>query len=698
MIQLTAAIFRAGEDCGGPLIEVALCIGVEHDPWLVALAVAICSVGAFAIVQMFERARSTGGIQRLGWTFLTSLASGATIWCTHFVAMLAFQAGAPVTLDPVLTMASLVVAVFGTFMGISLAARGAYRVFGALGGAIFGASISSMHYMGMAAYRVDGIVTWESRYVVASVLCAIVFAGAALTVLRPDKLGRHRIAVGTALIVTAIATLHFVAMTAMNIEPLALSETPLEPEDLRALAVATALVGAMVIAGGVFAALIDRQTRSDALRELTYMALNDTLTGLPNRVGFKDELARRIEEAGARGSQIGLCAIDLNRFKEINDLHGHKAGDEVLVLLAQRMRAVLGRNEIVGRPGGDEFVALTEFTDRDELTSFTERLHAALKAPLWVGHFEARMGASIGVAVFPSDARDVESLFNNADLAMYRAKTEGAVGPRYYDAQLDQAIRDRRELAADLRQAIRKSQLDVHYQVQTTTATREVTGYEALLRWTHPTRGSIPPAVFIPIAEENGLILALGEWVLRRACADAACWDHQSKVAVNVSPLQLAHADLAKLFHEILLETGLPARRLEIELTETAIMSDRQRSLHVLRQIKALGVGVALDDFGTGYSSLQTLRAFPFDKIKLDGFFAAELEESPQSTAIIRAVLALGKSLSIPVLAEGVETPQQLEILLREGCDEVQGFLLGYPGPLAADGVPVAKASIGNAA
>jgi EAL domain-containing protein (putative c-di-GMP-specific phosphodiesterase class I) len=271
---------------------------------------------------------------------------------------------------------------------------------------------------------------------------------------------------------------------------------------------------------------------------------------------------------------------------------------------------------------------------------------------------------------------------------MYRAKSAGSPAPCHYAPELDESIRERRELANDLRLAIDRNELEMHYQLQASVVTREITGYEALLRWTHPTRGPIPPAMFIPIAEENGLILALGEWVLRRACRDAAGWDHQSRVAVNVSPLQLAHVDLPKLFHEIMLETGLPPRRLEVELTESAIMADRERALHVLRQIKAMGVGVALDDFGTGYSSLETLRAFPFDKIKLDRFFVSELEGSPQATAIIRAVLALGRSLSIPILAEGIETQDQLEVLIREGCDEVQGFLLGYPGPSPVDMVP----------
>jgi diguanylate cyclase (GGDEF)-like protein len=673
------------------MIEIALCIAIEHDPWLVALAVLVCCAGAFSIVQMFERTRGTAGPQRLGWAFLTSVAAGATIWSTHFVAMLAFEAKAPVHLDPVLTIASLIIAVVGSLAGFSIAAWRPGRAYAATGGVIFGGAISAMHFTGMVAYRVDGIVTWDWAYVIAAVLCAAVFSGIALTILCSMKSERSRIWLGTALIVVAIATLHFVAMTAMHITPLVFSETPLAPQEMRALALATAMVGLVVIAAGVFAALIDRHTKSDAIRKLHHMATNDALTGLPNRAGFQSELAHQLNVARATGTQIGLCAIDLDRFKEINDVHGHKVGDEALVMLASRLREALGPNDMVARLGGDEFVAISNFDEPCQLAALADRIDAALKAPLDFGPLTVRVGASIGVAVYPHDAADAETLANNADLAMYRAKCEGLPAPCYYDAELDEAIRERRELANDLRVAIDGNQLEMHYQLQASVLTREITGYEALLRWTHPERGPIGPAVFVPIAEENGLILALGEWVLRRACTDAAGWDHESKVAVNVSPLQLAHADLPRLFHQVMVETGLPPRRLEIELTESAIMANRERALHVLRQIKALGVGVALDDFGTGYSSLETLRAFPFDKIKLDRFFVSELEGSPQATAIIRAVLALGRSLSIPILAEGIETQDQLNVLIREGCDEVQGFLLGYPGPS-----PVTMTAPGN--
>jgi EAL domain-containing protein (putative c-di-GMP-specific phosphodiesterase class I) len=281
---------------------------------------------------------------------------------------------------------------------------------------------------------------------------------------------------------------------------------------------------------------------------------------------------------------------------------------------------------------------------------------------------------------------DLEDVIRHADLAMYRAKREKSPAPHFYDALLDDVIRERRELANELRQAVESEQLDVHYQVQASVASQEVIGYEALLRWQHPKLGNIPPSDFIPLAEEHGLIVRLGEWVLWRACGDAAGWNSSARVAINVSALQLSQADLPQLIGKVLAETGLPANRLEIELTESAIMSNRERALAVLRQIKAMGVGVALDDFGTGYSSLETLRVFPFDKIKLDRFFISGVAESAESIAIVRAVLALGKSVSIPVLAEGIETREQLETLRREGCDEAQGFLLGRPEPMRDGG------------
>ncbi|MGC3979732.1 MAG: bifunctional diguanylate cyclase/phosphodiesterase [Steroidobacteraceae bacterium] len=644
------------------------------------LAVIICCIGGGAVVQIFERVQRTSGLQRAGWTFLTAIATGATIWCTHFVAMIAYRTTVPVHLSPVLTLISLIVAIVGASAGLTLSVWRSSRLFPPLGGALLGATIAAMHYTGMAAYRVDGIVEWRPAYVAMSVLLGIALSSLSFGVLCSTSIKRHRIVFGTTLFVAAIASLHFTAMTALRIVPLALSDTPLSNEGMQALGLATALVGLLVICAAIVAALVDRQTRSAAIQRLHHMAMNDSLTGLPNRRSFQAELQHQVSQARSQGTQLAVIAIDLDRFKEINDTHGHKAGDDVLAAVAGRLCAALP-NGTVARLGGDEFVALLRFEHQELLCKALTHLDSALKQPLVLQDFEARIGASVGVAIFPKDAEHAEELTNNADLAMYRAKREGSPEPRFYDALLDEAIRERRELANDLRQAIEARQLQLHYQVQASVATQEVTGYEALLRWRHPIHGNISPADFISIAEEHGLIVRIGEWVLRQACSDAMTWQHPSKVAVNVSPLQLSQANLPEVVQQILLETGLPARRLEIELTESAIMADRDRALEVLQKIKALGVCVALDDFGTGYSSLETLRVFPFDKIKLDRFFISGITDSQESIAIVRAVLALGKSLSIPVLAEGIETDEQFETLHREGCDEAQGFLLGRPKP-----------------
>jgi diguanylate cyclase (GGDEF)-like protein len=633
---------------------------------------------------MFERARTTSDLQRFGWIFLTGLAAGATIWCTHFVAMLGYEVRVPLRLNAAMTILSLIVAIVGMSIGLTVALWRQGLVFALAGGALAGGAISAMHFIGMAAFRVDGLVEWRASYIVAALVCSFVFSAAAFSALCSTRLeGRHRILLGATLFAVAVITLHFTAMTAVRVVPLALSDKPLDSEGMRDLGLATALVGLMVIAAGVAAALIDRRTRSDALRRLRHMAMNDALTGLPNRSGFQAEFQLQIGVAGAAGTKLAVVAVDLDRFKQINDAHGHKAGDDLLVTLATRMRDQLHGSDMVARLGGDEFVALLRHQDRDSTLKLVGRLHAALKAPVSLGPVKARVGAAVGIAVFPDDAQDAEALLGNADLAMYRAKREGSFELRFYDAAIDEAVRERRQLASDLRGALDRGELELHYQAQASVMTRQVTGYEALLRWKHPVRGSVSPSVFIPVAEENGLMLALGEWTLQQACRGAAAWAADSKVSVKVSPLQLVDGDLPGLLQQLFLETGLPPHRLELELKEKAIMLDRTRTLHVLRQIKALGVGVALDDFGAGYSSLETLRVFPFSKIKLDRSFISGLADDLQAIGVMRAVLALGRSLSIPVLAEGVETDDQLEVLRREGCDEAQGSLLGRPAPVS---------------
>ncbi|MAF62434.1 MULTISPECIES: bifunctional diguanylate cyclase/phosphodiesterase [Pseudomonadota] len=431
--------------------------------------------------------------------------------------------------------------------------------------------------------------------------------------------------------------------------------------------------------GGWVTTIEDITARRRSEEQIVHMALHDGLTGLPNRTSFNQWLDGELAQAAVQRGQVAVIAIDLDRFKEINDTHGHAAGDRVLQQIGTGLAEVLERGEIAARVGGDEFAVAKHYTDPAELEGFVARISASL-AP---GEGEAAsVGASFGIATYPGDAQGRESLLNNADLAMYRAKASPGETICYYQAGMDEDARHRRQIANELRHALARDEFRLLYQPQRSLRTHQISGYEALLRWKHPRLGHISPMEFIPIAEQTGEIIKIGEWVLREACREAASWTSQDKVAVNLSPVQLLQPDLPEMVTSILMETGLAPRRLELEITETALITEKTRALHSLRRIKALGVSVAMDDFGTGYSSLDTLHSFPFDKIKIDKSFLLQSGESPQAQAIIRAVLALGRSLGIPVLAEGVETLDQLKLLVDEGCDEAQGYLFGRPAAM----------------
>ncbi|NBB13906.1 EAL domain-containing protein [Caulobacter sp. SLTY] len=430
-------------------------------------------------------------------------------------------------------------------------------------------------------------------------------------------------------------------------------------------------------------AIRDLRERRSAEEKIRYLAEHDGLTGLPNRNALQVKLAAALDRVEASHESLAVICVDLDHFKEANDLHGHIAGDLVLVEAARRLTAQLSAPSFAARLGGDEFVVV-QITDQDQPTAAAELAGALLESLKGAMSYEGQdltMGASLGVSLYPDDGRTAEALLANADMALYRAKDSGRGAYRFFKREMDETIRERRNLARELRQAIADEELIVHYQPLARASDGEVCGFEALVRWKHPVRGMVPPLDFIPVAEESGLIAPLGEWVLRRACADAASWDKPLRIAVNLSPLQLNNPGLPALVHEVLINTGLSPTRLELEITESALFKDYQRALDNLRRLKALGVRIAMDDFGTGFSSLSTLQSFPFDKIKVDKSFVENIHRDERATVIVKAVLGLGRSLNIPVVAEGVETEEQRQFLRGEECAELQGYAIGRPAP-----------------
>jgi diguanylate cyclase (GGDEF)-like protein/PAS domain S-box-containing protein len=435
-------------------------------------------------------------------------------------------------------------------------------------------------------------------------------------------------------------------------------------------------------------AVRDISERKEAAARIAHLAYHDALTGLPNRAVFAEGLADAIESAAASGEPVAVLCIDLDGFKAVNDLMGHAAGDELLVEAAQRLRALAGPDHLAARLGGDEFAIVQRGGVQrgggqpHAADLLAKRVLAALAAPFPIAGKGVAISCSVGVALYPQDASTPGDLVKNADMALYRAKSDGRGTARFYEVRMDEALRERRLLEADLHLALDRGEMHIHYQPLACLESGTILGFEALLRWNHPERGAIGPDVFIPLAEESGFIVGLGAWVLRRACEEAAEWQDSLRIAVNLSPVQFTHGDLAAEVEAIVRETGLDPTRLDLEITEGLLIKDADRALAILGRLKALGVKISMDDFGTGYSSLSYFRMFPFDKVKIDQSFIRDMMDNPQARAIVRSVIGLGQGLGMPVVAEGVETDAQFQALVAEGCDQVQGYLISRPGPI----------------
>jgi len=419
--------------------------------------------------------------------------------------------------------------------------------------------------------------------------------------------------------------------------------------------------------------------RRDQAR-IEHLAHYDALTNLPNRTLFQRHAEGLLLET--EGRQFAILYIDVDEFKRINDTLGHLIGDEFLKGVAERLRQSVGSDDFIARLGGDEFAILQNGVDSaEDVHALVERIYSALRTPFDCDGHQLSSDASIGIAIAPRDGSDLLDLLKNADLAMYAAKAAGRRTYRFFDPEMEQEANHRRELEADLREALAQGNFELHYQPQVDLSSGRVAGCEALLRWRHPLRGMVSPADFVPVAEETGLIEEIGQWVLRTACAEAAMWPADIRIAVNVSPVQFRSDTLSLKVAAALTESGLDPRRLELEITEAVLIADDDAALTTLNQLRALGIHIALDDFGTGYSSLQYLQRFPFDKIKIDRSFVKEVTRNSSSASIIRAVVSIASDRHMITTAEGVETPQQRETVQNLGCTQMQGYLFSAARP-----------------
>ena len=439
-----------------------------------------------------------------------------------------------------------------------------------------------------------------------------------------------------------------------------------------------------VLLAGLSLYLLSQVVAASTLARITHLASHDALTGLPNRLMLHGRLAERLEQARRGGLNFALLSLDLDRFKSVNDTLGHVTGDLLLIEVARRISLSLTPADMVARFGGDEFVILVAGESKSDHTLVkTERIAAQLvddlAAPYDINGHKFLIGASVGIAMAPTDGEFVEDLLRASDLALYQAKMHGKGRYRFYTAGMNAVMQSRRVMEIDLREAVESNRLVVFFQPLIDIPTGKINSCEALVRWTHPLRGPVPPSEFIPLAEETGLINRIGEFVLRTACWEAASWDHKIGVAVNLSAAQFHGEDLPMLVTRVLAETGLSPHRLELEITESILIEDKEVVMRKLSVLRALGVRIALDDFGTGYSSLAYLSSFPFDKIKIDRSFVRDVTQRPDAAAIIRAIIGLARTLQMSTTAEGIEKAEELAWLRDQGCQQAQGFLFSRP-------------------
>ncbi|BFG80422.1 bifunctional diguanylate cyclase/phosphodiesterase [Paraburkholderia terrae] len=672
----------------------------SYNPLLVVCSLLVAILASYTALDMAGRISTAQGRAAHWWLAGGACAMGLGIWSMHFVAMLAFSLPVPLGYDPAITALSLLIAIGSSAFALWLVCQQTLpwsRL--AVGALLMGPAIAGMHYTGMAAMRMAPGIEYDPLLFALSVVIAVAASGAALWIafhLRRQSSRVRPLRAGAAVVMGfAIVGMHYTGMAAAQFPLGSICGAARTGVNTGWLAVVIIIITLAVLAIALIISVLDLRLESrtsvlasslaEANQELTYLALHDSLTKLPNRVLLEDRLGQAIQGADRGHSHFALMFMDLDGFKAVNDAFGHHVGDRLLVEVAGRIGASVRAQDTIARVGGDEFVLLASVGEPADAATLAEKLLTVIREPVQVAGNELRVSTSIGIAIYPGNGAHQHELLTNADAAMYHAKALGRDAYCFFETSMNANVHEQLQIVQDLRLALARRQLVLHYQPKFDAPAGPVIGAEALLRWRHPTRGLIAPDQFIPVAEKTGLIVPIGEWVLDEACRQMRAWrdaGHTSwTIAVNLSPLQFSHANLIQTVRDTLARHALEPRCLTLEITESTAMRDVEASLVILLQLHDMGVRIAIDDFGTGYSSLLYLKRLPATELKIDRGFVRDLARDTEDAAIVSAVVALGKTLKLRIVAEGVETTAQQAFLTRLGCDTLQGFLLGRPMP-----------------
>ncbi|MCW1937017.1 EAL domain-containing protein [Pseudomonas sp. MDMC_285] len=672
----------------------------SYDFALVFLSLCVAILASYTALDLAGRITGAQGAARVLWIGGGAVAMGLGIWSMHFVGMLAFRLPIDLGYDLAITLLSLAIAMLASGFALWLVSQPELPAWHlCLGAVAMGAGIGAMHYIGMAAMRMQPGIVYDPMLFALSLLIAVAASGAALLIaFRLRRHTRHvRLLRGGAAVIMgfAIVGMHYTGMAAANFPEGSFCGAAFSGLDsgwLASLVIVTTLaVLAIALLTSVLDARLEARTEllssslAKANAELTQLALHDGLTKLPNRLLLEDRINQNILKLQRNGGYFALLFMDLDGFKPVNDAFGHHVGDQLLVAVAQRLRAHLRANDSLARIGGDEFVLLAELRHPDDASNVASHVVGLLSQPFEIDGHELRVSTSVGIALYPGDGIDQQELLINADAAMYHAKSLGKNGYSFFESSMNTNARQQLQLLHDLRAALERGELCLHYQPKFASGSGRMLGAEALLRWQHPQQGLLAPVRFIGLAEKTGLIIPIGDWVLDEACRQMRLWYEQGhqdwRVAVNLSALQFCHGELVETVRQTLARHALPANCLTLEITESTAMHDVSASQVILEQLAEMGVDIAIDDFGTGYSSLLYLKRLPANELKIDRGFVRDLEHDGDDMAIVSAIVALGQALDLRIVAEGVETPEQQAFLTELGCDSLQGYLLGHPLP-----------------